>query len=48
MEKAKVKKKAAKKIEEMLFKEEWLAKSFGLIKSFEDGLQYQKSVRNGK
>ena len=48
MEKAKAKKKAAKKTEEMLSKKEWLAKFFGKIKSFGDGLEYQKSIRNGK
>ncbi len=48
MEKAKTKKKAAKKPDEMLTKKEWLAKFFGKIKSFGDGLEYQKSIRHGE
>jgi hypothetical protein len=48
MEKAKAKKKAIKKGGKMLSKKEWLKKFFGRIKSFGDGLEYQKSVRHGQ
>jgi len=48
MEKAKTKKKAAKKAEKMLSKEEWLKKFFGKVKSFGDGLEYQKMIRHGE
>lgn len=48
MEKAKVKKKAARKSNKMLSKEEWLKKFFGKIKSFGDGLEYQKMIRHGE
>ena len=47
MEKAKAKKKAAKKTEEMLSKKEWLAKFFGKFKYFGDGLEYQQKIRRG-
>ena len=47
MQKAKTKKKPAKKAQEMLTKKEWLAKFFGKVKSFGDGLEYQKSIRHG-
>jgi len=47
MEKAKTKKKAPKKPEEMLTKKEWLAKFFGKFKEFGDGLAYQKKMRHG-
>lgn len=46
MEKAKAKKKAAKKAEKMLSKEEWLKKFFGKIKSFGDGVEYQRKLRD--
>lgn len=45
MQKTKTKKKAAKKEEKMLSKKEWLAKFFGKVKSFGDGLEYQKMIR---
>ncbi len=47
MEKVKAKKKAVKKEAPLLSKKEWLAKFFGKIKSFGDGLEYQKKIRNG-
>ena len=47
MEKAKIKKKPAKKAEKMLSKKEWLAKFFGKFKEFGDGLEYQKKMRHG-
>jgi hypothetical protein len=47
MEKAKTKKKAAKKAEKMLSKEEWLKKFFGKFKYFGDGLEYQQKIRRG-
>lgn len=40
MEKPKVKKKAAKKTDEMLSKKEWLVTYFCKIRSFGDGLEY--------
>ena len=46
MEKAKTKKKAAKKVEKMFSKKEWLAKFFGKFKEFGDGLEYQKKMRH--
>jgi hypothetical protein len=46
MEKAKAKKKASKKIPEMLAKKEWLAKFFGKIKTFGDGVEYQRKLRD--
>ena len=46
MEKAKAKKKAVKKAEKMLSKEEWLKKFFGKIKSFGDGVEYQRKLRD--
>jgi hypothetical protein len=46
MEKAKTKKKAAKKAEKMLSKEEWLKKFFGKVKSFGDGVEYQRKLRD--
>ncbi len=48
MEKAKAKKKATKKAEKMLTKDEWLKKFFGKVKSFGDGLEYQKIIRHGE
>jgi hypothetical protein len=48
MEKAKTKKKAEKKGNEMLSKEEWLKRFFGKVKSFGDGLEYQKMIRHGE
>ena len=47
MEKAKTKKKAAKKEETMLSKKEWLSKFFGKFKYFGDGLAYQQKIRRG-
>ena len=46
MEKAKTKKKAVKKTDKMLSKEEWLKKFFGKIKSFGDGVEYQRKLRD--
>lgn len=46
MEKAKAKKKAVKKADKMLSKEEWLKKFFGKIKSFGDGVAYQRKLRD--
>ena len=46
MEKAKAKKKAVKKADKMLSKEEWLKKFFGKIKSFGDGVEYQRKLRD--
>jgi hypothetical protein len=47
MEKAKTKKKAAKKAENMLSKKEWLAKFFGKFKGeFGDGVEYQRKLRD--
>jgi hypothetical protein len=48
MEKAKAKKKGAKKAEKMLSKEQWVKKFFGKVKSFGDGLEYQKMIRHGE
>jgi len=48
MEKAKAKKKTAKKAGKMLSKDEWLKKFFGKVKSFGDGLEYQKMIRHGE
>jgi hypothetical protein len=48
MEKAKAKKKAVKKMGKMLSKEQWLKKFFGKVKSFGDGLEYQKMIRHGE
>lgn len=48
MEKEKAKKKAAKKAGKMLSKDEWLKKFFGKVKSFGDGLEYQKMIRHGE
>ncbi len=48
MEKAKTKKKTAKKDPEMLSREEWLKKFFGKVKTFGDGLEYQKMIRHGE
>ena len=45
MEKVKAKKKAVKKAAKMLSKEEWLKKFFGKIKSFGDGVAYQRKLR---
>ena len=46
MENAKAKKKAVKKADKMLSKEEWLKKFFGKIKSFGDGVEYQRKLRD--
>jgi len=46
MEKAKPKKKIAKKADKMLSKEEWLKKFFGKITSFGDGVAYQRRLRD--
>ena len=48
MEKAKAKKKAAKKAGKMLSKDEWLKKFFGKVKSFDDGLKYQRKIRDAE
>jgi hypothetical protein len=48
MEKAKAKKKAVKKAAKMLSKEEWLKRFFGKVKSFGDGLEYQRKIRHAK
>ena len=46
MEKEKAKKKAVKKIDKILSKKEWLAKFFGKIKTFGDGVEYQRKLRD--
>ena len=46
MEKEKAKKKATKKVDKMLSKKEWLAKFFGKIKTFGDGVEYQRKLRD--
>lgn len=48
MEKAKVKKRSVKRVGKMLSKDEWLKKFFGKVKSFGDGLEYQKIIRHGE
>jgi hypothetical protein len=39
-------KKATKKKNEMLTKKEWLNKFFGKIKTFGDGVEYQRKLRD--
>lgn len=46
MEKAKTKKKVAKKDPEMLSRDAWLKKFFGKIKTFGDGVEYQRKLRD--
>lgn len=46
MEKEKAKKKAEKKAPQMLSKEEWLKMFFGKIKTFGDGVVYQRKLRD--
>ena len=46
MEKAKTKKKPAKKAGKMLSKKEWLKKFFGKFKEFGDGVEYQRKLRD--
>ena len=48
MEKEKEKKKAAKKVGKMLSKDEWLKKFFGKIKTFGDGVEYQRKIRDAE
>ena len=46
MAKKKAKKASTKKDAQMLSKKEWLAKFFGKIKTFGDGVQYQRNLRD--
>jgi len=46
MEKAKTKKKTRKKDTEILSRDEWLKKFFGKIKTFGDGVEYQRKLRD--
>ena len=46
MERGNVKKKAVKKADKMLSKKEGLAKFFGKIKTFGDGVEYQRKLRD--
>jgi hypothetical protein len=48
MEKVKAKKKAAKKAGKMLSKKQWLKKFFGKIKTFGDGVEYQRKIRDAE